>query len=56
MHACVLADLLGHSVATTSMCTMKSERFDEIRTHSTRNFQNKFLEMVFQLLEEIIIH
>ena len=34
---------------------MKPERFDEIRTRGKHNFKNKFLEMVFMLLEEIII-
>ena len=35
---------------------MKLERFDEIRACDKRNFENKFLEKVFQLLEEIIIY
>ena len=52
----VLAELPGHSVATTSTCTTKLERFDEIRTRGKSHFENKFLEMVFQLLEEIIIY
>ena len=58
MRVCMLADLLGCSVATctTSTCTMKLDHFDEIRTHSKSNFENKFLEMVFHLLEEIIIY
>ena len=47
---------LGHSIATISTRTTKLERFDEIRTHGKDNFENKFLEMVFQLLEEIIIY
>ena len=34
----------------------KLEHFDEIKTHIKSNFENKFLEMVFQLLEEIIIY
>ena len=49
-----MADLPGHLVAITSTCTMKLERFDEIGIRDKRNLQNKFLEMVFQLLEEII--
>ena len=32
MRICVLADLPGRSVATTSTYTTKLERFDEIRT------------------------
>ena len=51
-----LADLPGHSIATTSTYTTKSERFDEIRTHSKSSFENEFLEIVFQHLEEIIIY
>ena len=56
MHVCVLADLPGSSVATTSTCTTKLERFDEIRTSGKSDFENKFLEIVFQLLEEIIVY
>ena len=57
MRVRVLADLPGHSMATTSMYmyTTKLERFDEIRTRKG-NFESKFLEMVFQLLEEIFIY
>ena len=55
MRVCVLADLPGRSVATTSTCTTKLERFDEIRTRSKSNFENEFLEMVFQFLGETII-
>ena len=55
MCVCILADLLGCLVATTSTCTTKLDHFDKIRTHSKRNFENEFLEMFFQLLEEIII-
>ena len=55
MHVCVLADLPGRLVATTSTCTTKLQRFDEIRTRGNRNWENEFLEMVFQLLEEIVI-
>ena len=47
---------LGRSVATTSTCTMKLECFDEIRTRGKNNLKNKFLEMDFQLLEDIIIY
>ena len=56
MHVSVLADLPGRSVATTCTCTTKLERFDKIRTCSKNNFENEFLEMVYQLLEEIIIY
>ena len=49
MCVCILADLLGRSVATTNTCTTKLDRSDEIRTCSKSNFENKFLEMVFQL-------
>ena len=56
MRVCVLADLPGHLVATTSMYTMNLERSDEIRTRGKSNFENEILEMVFQLLEEIIIY
>ena len=48
--------LPGHLVAITDMYTTKLERFDEIGTHGKCNFENKFLEMVFQSLEEIIIY
>ena len=47
-------DLPGHLVAITSTCTMKLERFDEIGIRDKRSFENEFLEMTFQLLEEII--
>ena len=56
MRASVLADLPGHLIGTTSMYTTKLERFDEIRTRGKSNFENVFLEMVYQLLEEIIIY
>ena len=56
MCICKMADLPGYLVATISMYTTKLEHFDEIRTHGKHNFKNKFLEMVFQLLEEIIIY
>ena len=56
MRVCILADLPGLSVATTSTCTSKLEPFDEIRTRGKSNFESKFFEMVFQLLEEIIIY
>ena len=46
MRVCVLANLPGRSVATTSMGRMKLERFDKIRTRGKRNFENEFLEMV----------
>ena len=56
MRVCILADSPGRLVATTSTCTAKLERFDEIGTHGKSNFENEFLEMVFQLLEEIIVY
>ena len=49
MRVSALADLPGRSVATTSTYTTELERFDEIRTRGKSNFENKFLEMVFQL-------
>ena len=45
----------GCLVAITSMCMTKLEHFDEIRTRGKRTFENEFLNMVFRLLEEIII-
>ena len=48
--------LPGRSVAITSTCTMKLEHFDKVRTRTKCNFENKFLEMVSRLLEEIIIY
>ena len=42
MRVCVLVDLLGRSVATTSKCTTKLDRFDEIKTRSRSNFKNNF--------------
>ena len=56
MCVCEMADLPGCSVAITSICTTKLERFDEIRTRDECNLENKFLEMVFQLLEDIVIY
>ena len=56
MHVSVLADLPGRSIATPSMYTMELERFDEIKTCGKSNFENKFLEMVSQVLEETIIY
>ena len=44
MCVCEMANLLGCSVAITTMCTTKLERFDEIRTHGKRNFENEFLD------------
>ena len=52
---CLLANLPGRSVATTSMSTMKLEHFDEIRNHGKSNFEKEVLEMVFWLLQELII-
>ena len=54
MRVCEMADITGRSVATTSTYTTKLEHFDEIRTRGKCNFENEFLEMVFQLLEKII--
>ena len=51
-----MADLPGHSVAITSKGTKKFKHFDEIRTSGKLNFENELLEMVFLLLEEIIIY
>ena len=56
MRICVLADLPGRSVATTCKRTKKLERFDEIRTRGKNDFENKFLKLVFQLSQEIIIY
>ena len=42
MCACEMADLPGCSVAITSRCTTKLERFDEVRTHGKHNFENEF--------------
>ena len=52
----ILADLPDRSIATISTYTTKLDRFDKIRTHgkSTCTFENEFLGMVFQLLEEIL--
>ena len=51
------ADLPDHSVAISSMCTTKLERFDKIGKHGkhTVYFENEFVEMVSQFLQEIII-
>ena len=46
----------GYLVAITSTCTIKLEHFEEIGTCGKRNFENKFLDTVFQFLEEIIIY
>ena len=44
-------------VAITSTSTIKVERFDEIGQwgECIASFENKFLEMVFWFLEEVII-
>ena len=55
MRVCVLTNLTARSVGTTRKCGMKLERFNEIRTSGKCNFENEFLEMVFQLLEKITI-
>ena len=51
-----MVDLPGCSVAITSTCMIKLEGFDEIRTCGKRNFEKEFLEMVFQILEEVMIY
>ena len=51
-----MADLPGHLVAITSMCTTKLEGFDENGTQGKCNFVNKFLGRFFWFLEEIIIY
>ena len=51
-----MGDLPGHLVAITRTCTKKLDRFDEIGTHGKRNFESIFFEIVFQLLEEIIVY
>ena len=56
MRVSVLADLPGRLVATTSTYTLKLEHFDEIRTPGKSNFENKFLDNIFQILQEIIIY
>ena len=50
---CLRTSVLGHSVAITSACTKKLERFDKIRIHGNCNFESEFLDMVFQLTKEI---
>ena len=42
MRVCILADLPGHSVATTSTCMMKLKRFDEIRTRGKITLKTNF--------------
>ena len=51
-----MGDLPGHLVAITSTCAKKLEHFDEIGTLGKRKFESIFLEIVFQLLEEIIVY
>ena len=51
-----MADLLDCSVAISSTYMMKLESFDEIGRSGKCNFENKFLEMVCQFLQEIIIY
>ena len=51
-----MADLLGHSVAITSMHTMKLEHFDKFGKHGKRKFKNWLLETMFQILQEMIIY
>ena len=51
-----MAGLPGHSVAITSTCRTKLERFDKLGKQGKCNFENKFLDMGFQFLEEIIIY
>ena len=50
-----MVDLPGHSVAITSTCTTKLERFDEIGTQDKRNFESKFFEMFYWFFKEIVI-
>ena len=51
-----MADLPGHLVAITSMYTRKLGCFNKIELHDKCKFENEFLEMVFQFLEEVIIY
>ena len=53
-----MADLPDHSIAITSTCTTKLERFDEIGTLDKRDYiyGNEFLEIYFRFLEDIIIY
>ena len=46
---------MADSVAITSTCTTKLERFDEIGTQGKRNFEPESSEMIGQFLEEISI-
>ena len=50
-----MANLPGHQVAITSMCTTKLECFDKIGIRGKHNFENELLEMDLLFLEEIII-
>ena len=43
-----MADLPGHSVAITSMCTTRLECFDKFGTRGKRNFETEILEIVFR--------
>ena len=52
MRVCVLADLPGRSVVSTSMYTMKLERFDEIRTDGKSYLENELLEMFFSFYKK----
>ena len=52
----LFADFLCHSVATTSTCPTNLEAFDEIKTRSKGNSQNKLLGNVFKFLEDITIY
>ena len=40
----------------TYQAMMKLEGFHKVGTHGKCNFENKFLEMVFQFLEKIIVY
>ena len=53
---CGNADLPGRLVAVTSMRTAKLECFDEIGKRGKRNFENKFLVMFCQILQERIFY
>ena len=40
------------TIAITSKCKTKLDRFDEIGTRGNHNFENKFLDMVFEFFAE----
>ena len=49
-----MADLPGHLVAITTMCTTKFKHFYEIGTRGERNFEIEFSGLIFWFLEEMI--